>query len=207
MSNSPDEIRRDIEATRRELGQDVDALTEKVSPARVVERRVERAKGAATGVKEKVMGVASSGTGGAGAALSGTQDKLSSAASSVTGAGSSAPAVARQKAQGNPLAAGVIAFGVGWLASSLLPASEKEQQAAVAVKDKASESAEAIKQPLSEAASEVKDNLREPAQQAAEAVKSTATDAASNVRGEAQSAGDKVTQQAQESKQTVSDSH
>ena len=56
-SDDPEVIRRDIEATRADLSRDVDALTEKVSPARVVERRVDRAKGAAGTVKEKVMGV------------------------------------------------------------------------------------------------------------------------------------------------------
>ena len=37
-SDDPEVIRRDIEATRADLSRDVDALTEKVSPARVVER-------------------------------------------------------------------------------------------------------------------------------------------------------------------------
>ena len=45
-SDDPEVIRRDIEATRADLSRDVDALTEKVSPARVVERRVDRAKSA-----------------------------------------------------------------------------------------------------------------------------------------------------------------
>jgi hypothetical protein len=40
--------------------------------------------------------------------------------------------------QGNPLAAGLIAFGVGWLAASLIPASRPEQQAAAKAKEHAS---------------------------------------------------------------------
>src|SRR3954471_20628164 len=134
-TNNPEEIRRDIERTRRELSQDVDALTEKVTPGRIVERRVERARGAATSLKERVMGSAS-GT------ASGTQDKMSSVSGSVSGAASSvadtathAPQMAVQKTQGNPLAAGLIAFGAGWLISSILPASQKEQQAATALKE------------------------------------------------------------------------
>ena len=57
-SNDPDAIRRQIEATQRELSYDVDALNEKVNPARVVDRRVTAAKGRITSVKEKVMGSA-----------------------------------------------------------------------------------------------------------------------------------------------------
>jgi hypothetical protein len=187
MSNNPEEIKRDIEATREELSRDVDALSEKVSPARVLERRVDKAKGAVGGVKDKVMGVAST-SGGNSGGLSTAQDKVSSAASTVADTASSAPEVARSKTRGNPLAAGLIAFGVGWLASSLLPATQKEQDVAVAVRDKANEHADAIKQPLADAANDMKDNMREPVQHAAESVKSTAQDGAANVQDEARSA-------------------
>ena len=44
-SSDPDVIRRQIEDTRRELSYDVDALNEKVNPARVVDRRVTRGQG------------------------------------------------------------------------------------------------------------------------------------------------------------------
>ena len=57
-SSDPDVIRRQIEDTRRELSYDVDALNEKVNPARVMDRRVTAAKGRITRVKEKVMGSA-----------------------------------------------------------------------------------------------------------------------------------------------------
>ena len=57
-SSDPDVIRRQIEETRRELSYDVDALNEKVNPARVVDRRVTAAKGRMTNLKEKVMGTA-----------------------------------------------------------------------------------------------------------------------------------------------------
>jgi hypothetical protein len=205
MSSNPDEIRRDIERTRRELSSDVDLLTEKVSPTKVMERRVERARGAVSSVKEKVMGSATETKGAAGAGLGTAQDKVSSAASTVADTASSAPQMARQKAQGNPLAAGVIAFGAGWLLSSLLPASEKEQQAATALKDKASEHSDKLPAPLSEAAQQAKENLREPAQQAAESIKSSATDAASTVKGETQSATEDVAGQARQAKDNVSE--
>jgi hypothetical protein len=203
MSNNPDEIRRDIERTRQELSNDVDLLTEKVSPTKVMERRVERARDAVSSVKEKVMGSATDTKSAAGSGLGTAQDKVSSAASSVADTASAAPQMARQKAQGNPLAAGVIAFGAGWLLSSLLPASEKEQQAAAAIKDKASEHSDKLTAPLTEAAQQAKENLRAPAQQAAESIKSTATDAASTVKVETQSASEDVAGQAKQAKDNV----
>lgn len=192
MTSNPDDIRRDIEQTRRELASDVDTLHEKVSPSAVAHRRVESVKGAATSAKEKVMGSASDAGG-----------SVSSATGSVASAAGSAPDAARRQTRGNPLAAGLIAFGAGWLVSSLLPASEKEQQAATQAKDKVSEHSDTLTAPLKEAAQGAKDNLQEPARQAAESVRSTATDAAQTVKDDAQSAKDDVAGQAQHARDQV----
>jgi ElaB/YqjD/DUF883 family membrane-anchored ribosome-binding protein len=104
-----------------------------------------------------------------------------------------------RKAQGSPIAAGLIAFGAGLLVSSLLPASQAEQQAAEKVKD----TAQPLVDELTDTAKEVAGNLKEPAQQAMEEVKSTATDAAATVKDKAGSAADDVRSQAQDSKETV----
>jgi hypothetical protein len=182
-SNDPDEIRAEIERTRAGLSDDVNALADSVNPAHVAGRQVDKVKGAVFGVKDKVMG---------GTDSSGSESKLSSAQSAVSGA----PAQLGAQARGNPLAAGLIAFGVGALVSSLLPASAAEQQAATKVK-------EAATPVLSDAAKEVSGNLKEPAQQAVEAVKGTATDAASTVKDEGTSAAADVKGQAQDAKDTV----
>ncbi len=204
-SDDPEVIRRDIEATRADLSRDVDALTEKVSPARVMERRVDRAKSAVGSVKEKVMGSQSNPNDNG--AVGTASDKASSVASSVGDAATAAPSAARQKTQGNPMAAGLIAFGAGWLISSLLPASEKEKQAASTVKDKASEHSDTLTAPLKEAAGNAKENLQGPAQDAVASVKDKATDAASTVKGEAASAKDDVAGSAQQAKDEVKSSN
>ncbi len=56
ISENPDQIRRDIERTQAHLSSDVDALAEKVTPGRIVERRVGRAKAAAGRLRDRVMG-------------------------------------------------------------------------------------------------------------------------------------------------------
>jgi uncharacterized protein YjbJ (UPF0337 family) len=190
-SDDPEVIRRDIESTRADLSRNVDALTEKVSPSRVVGRRVDRAKDAVGSVKDKVMG--SSDNPYDQGAMGDATDKASSMASSIGDTATSAPTIARQKTRGNPLAAGMIAFGVGWLASSLLPATEKEQEAASAVKDKASEHSDTLTAPIKEAAGNAKENLRAPAQDAVQSVKGTATEATATVKDEAAAAKDDVT--------------
>jgi hypothetical protein len=178
-TQTPEEIRRDIERTRYELASDVDTLHEKVSPSAIASRRTEAVKGRLSNVKEKVMGSAYS-----------AGDSTSSGLSGAADTAKSAPSAVRQQTQGNPLAAGVIAFGVGWLISSLLPSSEKEQKATMAAKDQLQEHSDTLTAPLKEAAQGAKENLQPKAQQAAESVKSTATDAAGTVKGEAQSAKD-----------------
>ena len=182
--SSPEEIQRDIERTRASLSTDVNRLNEKVSPARVVGRRVDRVKGTATSVKERVMGSAHDGASSAASSVSDAASTVSDAASSVSDAASAAPQAVRRQTQGNPLAAGVIAFGVGWLLSSLPPATQREQDVAELAQDKAKELAE----PLKEKAQELAGNMQQPLQHSVEQVKSTATDAATQTAEQAKSA-------------------
>jgi len=188
VSNDPEQIRREIERTRLELSDNVNALGDKVNPGSIAKRQVGRVRGAATSVKEAVMGSA------ADAADTGQQ-----VATTMGDAVTNAPNAVARKAQGSPIAAGLIAFGAGLLVSSLLPASRVEQQAAEKVKD----TAQPMVDDLTDTAKEVAGNLKEPAQQALEEVKSTATDAATTVKDEATSAADDVKSQAQDSKDTV----
>ena len=174
---TPEQIRLEIERTRAELATDVDTLHEKVSPSAIASRRTQAAKSRLSTAKDKVMGSSHSATSSA-----------SSTGHDIADGAKHAPQAVRQQTQGNPLAAGVIAFGTGWLISSLLPASEKEKQATMEAKDKVSEHSDALTAPLKESAQNAKENLQPHAQQAADSVKSTATDAAGNVKGEAQHA-------------------
>jgi len=188
MSNDPEQIRREIERTRTELSENVNALGDKVNPGSIAKRQVSRVRGAATSVKDAVMGSASD-----------AADTGQRVAGSIGDTVSDAPSAVARKAQGSPIAAGLIAFGAGLLVSSMLPASRVEQQAAEKVK----ETAQPMVDDLTDTAKEFAGNLKEPAQQAMEEVKSTATDAAATVKDEATSATQDVKSQAQDSKDTV----
>ena len=216
MSTDPDQIRSEIDQTQRELSADVDALTEKLSPQRIVERRVQRTRTAMTNIKDKMMGSTTDAYQTAGSAASGVgenvsgrasaaRDTVADTASSAADAVRSAPETVRRRAVGNPLAAGLIAFGAGWLLSSLLPASEPEQRVASQVKDFAVEQGRPVAEQLGEAGQQAAEQLKESAQQRVNTVKQTATDAASTVAGEAQSAASDVTGQAQQAGRQVRD--
>jgi vacuolar-type H+-ATPase subunit H len=196
MGKSPEELKLEIEQTRRRLSGDVDSLEDKISPSRVMQRRVVRARGAAGSIWDRVMGSRADSGPSVG-------DRASSAAASMKESAASAPDVVRRQSQGNPLAAGLLAFAGGWLVSSALPASHAEEQAAVAVKDQAGQLAGPAKEQARQAVQEVKDNLQEPVQQAVHQVTEHATDAASTVRDEGSAAAGEVTGKAKDSVQAV----
>ncbi|WP_413249714.1 DUF3618 domain-containing protein [Sinomonas flava] len=190
MSQNPDAIRADIEQTRERLGYDVDAVADKVTPSHIAHRQGQKIKGAMNSMKDRVMGAAddvSEGTHGtmsdAGAAVDRTQQRVV------------------RKTQGNPLAAGLIAFGAGLLVSSLIPPSEKEREVAQTLKEKA----EPVTDQLKGAASEVASNLKQPAQEAVESVKGTASESAQAVKEEAQDQKQVVQERAQDAQQNLRD--
>jgi hypothetical protein len=200
--STPEQIQQRIEDTRRSLSQDVDRLSEKVSPARAVERRVDRMKSGARATRDKLMGVGESAAESvsqsahtaaesAQAAAGSAGDALSSVGQTVGSAGaamSQVPQQVRRQAQGSPLVAGAVAFGVGWLIASLLPSTPAEQRLVAQAEGHVGDLAEPVKQ----AAQEVIDELHEPAQHAVHEVASTATEAAQQTAQQARSAAEDV---------------
>jgi gas vesicle protein len=189
MAQSPEELKRDIEQTRQDMSRDVDLISDKVSPGRIVQRRVDRTKDAVGSLRERVMGTASSGT-----------TAVSDTAGSISDAVSGAPDAAMGRTQGNPMAAGLLAFAAGWLVAAIMPSSKVEQQAVMAVEDKVKEP---VKERVTDIVNEMKDDLQGSAQEAVESVKESATDAveavkdqgaesAQNVRSETQDATGEV---------------
>jgi uncharacterized protein YjbJ (UPF0337 family) len=188
MGEDTEGLRRDIEDTREELSRDVDALTEKVSPGRIVDRGIERTKGRLSGMKDRVMGSAEG-------AVGSVREGVSSAGGTVSDTASGAADTVKHKTQGNPLAAGLIAFGIGWLVSSLVPASEKEAELAGKAVDAAKEKGKPLAQEAADVGAQIGQDLKDRAQEAAESVKSTAAEAASTVKYEGRSSASTVAEE------------
>jgi hypothetical protein len=126
-------------------------------------------------VRERILG-----------GLSGATSTAGSAASSFGEKASALPVAARSKARGTPLAAGLVAFGLGWWASSLVPSSRQEQRFARSARDEAGPLVDEAKA----AADAVAQNLQQPAQDAVAAVKDRATEAGATLRDESRSTAD-----------------
>ena len=188
MSDDPDAIRADIEATRRNLSGDVDALADKVTPSKIAQRQTRKVRGAFHSLSDRIMGTADDVGSSAGGTLSDAGDSVADAGRTVV-----------RKAQGNPLAVGLIAFGVGALVASLIPASRKEQELASDVKD----AAQPLIHEATEVGKQVASDLKEPAQEAVQSVKETAQEGVSTVKEEAADRASEVADEARESGQRL----
>jgi gas vesicle protein len=204
----PDRLRQDIESTRATLTRDVDRLAEKTSPKQVARRRW-------TAMKEKVMGSTeqarhavghgtSSATGSVQSAAGTVQEKASqlgdaasSTAHQAADAVRNAPQAVTSQTQGNPIAAGVIAFGVGLLAATLIPASDAERRAGQQLKEHGSDLTDQVK----DVAGEMKDDLTGTVQQAAGQVKQVAQEGVQETKEQARSSAQDAKEQTRQAAQ------
>lgn len=193
-TNDPEAIRADIARTRSDLSENVDALTDRVNPSTIAHRQGERVRDAVTGAKDRVFDTASD----AGDSVRDQADRAGELARE-------APHRVKEKAEGNPLAAGLIAFGVGLLVAGLVPSSRKERE--LVEEARSSDALAKVTEEVRSAAKETAEHLREPAQQAVQDVKDTATEGAQHVREEGTGAAQDVRSQAEDSARTVREDH
>jgi uncharacterized protein YjbJ (UPF0337 family) len=191
VAEEPDRLRQNIENTRAALTRDVDLLTEKASPRQAARRRW-------TSIREKVMGSAEHGKHAVGDTTSAAAGTMREAAGTVQekahdvgDAVRSAPQAVATQTQGNPLAAGIIAFGVGMLAATLIPVTDAERRAGQELKEHSGDLTDRIK----DAAGDVKDDLSGSVQHAVGEVKETARDAAQTTKQQAQSSAQDAKQE------------
>lgn len=218
MGTSPDRIRAEIEATRDELARDLDQLAERASPRRAAHRRAERLRGAVSDARDRVRGNGSSPDGQSSAQQRAqdtahqAQERAQHAAQSVresTGhaaermsdtagqAGDAmrrAPHEATERTESNPMIAGMIAFGAGMLAASMVRSSPAEQKAAGRLTDRVGEIAGPVREAATAEARESAQHMKEDgaqfARHAAQRVKEVATEAAQS-HGDGQRSGER----------------
>ena len=188
MGQSPEELKDNIESTRGELGETLDAIGDRVSPGRVIERRKNRVRASVMGLRDRVMGTAQ-GT------VDTAKEHLTSTAESVR----DAPEAGLQQTQGHPMVAGALAFGIGFLMAAVIPKTEAEEHAA----PRLAETIEPLKEELTQAGQQVVQELREPAQQAAGELKETAAAGAQQLKEQARQGADETVSAGREAAQDL----
>ncbi|MDH6227263.1 hypothetical protein [Streptomyces sp. MJP52] len=116
-----------------------------------------------------------------------------------------APDMARRQTRGNPLAAGLVAFGLGLLTSSLLPATRTEQEKAAELMDRGGEALEPVKKAAAESAQHLREGATEISQSAAAEVRDSAAEAARTTQEAARDQGGQVAGQARDSGRNIAD--
>jgi len=104
-------------------------------------------------------------------------DRASAAASEI----GSVPDKVRETAEGNPLAAGVVAFGLGAIAASLVPLSRREEE----LIEMAQPGLERIGAEAADVGRSVMEDIKPEVAEAAETVKDETMEAAGRIRSEA----------------------
>lgn len=179
MATRADELTREIEVTRTRMDRTIDGIGERAGPGRLRQRMA----GAMQNTKATVMGAVSDGDDGA------------------TSAGGAA-AGTRNRSEGNPIAAGLIAFGAGLLAGSVMPGSRTENELAREVQRKAQAP---VRESLQESASELSDRISEKAAEAKERVAQELSSATDDIAGEARGRAQDVEDHAQDAASEVRD--
>lgn len=191
MGKTAAELRQEIEEQREEIGRDVDAIGDRVSPARIVDRRTEAVKSKFRSAKDAVMGsndpygqADSSRSGAMGGRVADTKEQATGLAHTAADRVAGVPDRVRSGTRGNPLAAGLIAFGAGLLAATLIPTSEQEEEIARQLQPQL----ERASGKVGEAGREIVENLRPDVQDAVQEVKDEAAGAGQRLTGDAKQA-------------------
>ena len=192
MGKSATEVRADIEDTRREMSDTIDAIADRTSPRRIVGRRRQAMADGWRSMRERVMGRAESTAGTAGDRARHVSESARDTAGSVVDTARQVPDKVVSQTQGNPVAVGVVAFGAGLLAASLIPPSEPEQRLAGTLR----EQAQPLQDELKAAGQQVVEDVKASAQHGAEQVKERASEAAGTVQEDVRSSAQEVRHQA-----------
>jgi hypothetical protein len=167
MGATTEVLKQDIEDTRSAMGGTLEAIGDRVSPGRIIERRRNRVVGWFSNAKDRVMGTADEVT-----------SHVSSGAQQVANAPGSAVESVKSGTKGTPLVAGSIAFGVGVLVGMIAPTSRVEER----LGEQARQAVEPITSELQGASREIVEHMREPLHEAVDTVKESARDSADQVR-------------------------
>ena len=218
MGKTAEELRLEIEQSRSNLTSDLDAIGDRVSPNRIVERRTEAARSRIRTMKESVMGTAETVSDRAldlrdqaGDTAGDLRSSVSEAAHDAAGRAGErvhhgaervgeVPDMVRHETQGNPLAAGLVAFGLGLLAATVLPETCRERKMAATIQPKletaARSAADAGREMVDEMRPSVETStghLTDQVHRAADHLTDQARDAAQSVAGTARQGAEHVT--------------
>lgn len=202
MVERTDELRRDIDRRRGRISRNVDEIGNRVRPGRVLARGTYRLRRRVIDLRDDVMGNEATaypwqGTErSVGGSMTQTRERMSDRMSEMAETASEKmheaeetisemPQMLRRQTRGNPLAAGLIAFGGGLLIASIFSPTDAERSAARRVQpvvqdavDEMKETGEGIAEDMKDSAKRSAEDIKDEARQAGERLRDEASDAA-----------------------------
>jgi len=157
------------------MGDTLEAIGDRLSPDRIIERRKAAVGQGFRRVKDTVMGSPD------------YQEPMPRRVMhSASDAVRSGPSMLADQARGNPIAVGVVAFGAGLLLATVMPKSEAESRVMEEVQPQMQNAMSELK----DAGRELASGVQEHARDAGEQLKEAGSEAASNVKGQAQASAE-----------------
>lgn len=193
-----EQLRAEAAAHRQSIATDLELVGDRVSPSRIAERRKARLRERVSGMRDTVFGSADRSRSShqpspSSPSADGGQSLGDRASGAVDAVRDHTPDSLGEVTEGNPLAAGIVGFGVGMLAASLLPSSPDERRAAARIQGTLEDSAAE----LGRTGHEAVENLKPEAQQAVADIKESAQGSVESVKSDAQSKVESVRDTAQ----------
>lgn len=203
QADDPARIRDEIRMTRSRMDDTLYELEERVAPSRVAERSKAKLKSRWNRVRTNVMGSVDDLTPSSNGPSTDGSRGVGDVASEAADQARQAPQTVKRQTRGNPMAAGMIAFGVGALAAALLPDTDQEQQLVEDAADRVD--LQRVRDEVEQVAQDVRQPVQERAQEGVEDLKGTAQDHAQELTEEASTSGDRVASDAQDAGERVRD--
>ena len=197
MGQTAEDLRTQLAEQRGDISRDLEAIGDRVSPGRMVERRQAAVRMRFGEMRERVMGAADT-------TQHGMRDTVSSGVSTARDGVSGAAEGTIHATEGNPLAMGLVAFGAGLVMATLFPATRAEQRAAAKAQPTLENAAEQAGPKVRELAGEMKDEVAPAAEEAVSEVKESAKQAAQNLKDEAKDAASQTGDEAKREAKNVS---
>jgi len=210
------ELGETIVALEERINETREAVIDKVSPSRIWQRKtaelrgrlhhvgasINRSTSALSGTMAEKSTTTTERTGElmarTNAKVRGTAQELSSRAEGTAGAvggqAKEAPGAIRQRTETNPMAAGLVALGAGFLAATLLPPTQKERQAA----ERLQSGLAPVKEQAGSIGRDIAGELQQSAQGRVEQLKESATEAVDRVKQDARASSQEVKEEAQQ---------
>jgi hypothetical protein len=186
MGTSEVQLRNEAQAQRARMTDTLEAIGDRVSPERMVERRKAAIGQSFKRARDTVMGSRDYEE----PKLARVKDQASGAVHAAGEHMQQAPEMLANQVRGNPLAAGVVMFGAGVLVASMFPETRAEKRVVGAAQPQIHNATEGLK----EAGRELAGDMKQHGQEAAEELRTAGTDAVANVKEQTQESAQLVQQ-------------